>query len=159
MVRTSLIGPQPFFHAASTSNGPVGGRREEEEGGGGEGRAVLPLPSTLADPRCPTDQTSWTPAHGLVCAAFHLTGVPQSGQVRQATSSYLEDTLEEIGPRPRRWVPGNNDAQLNSASRHALRAPANAGPALGVNLVRSSLLFHRNLPNVNTKRTDRCFSR
>lgn len=151
MGRTSL-GPQPFFHAASTSNGPGGGGGE---GGGEEGGAVPP--STLADPRCPTDQTSWTPAHGLVCAAFHLTGVPQSGQVRQATSSYLEDTLEEIGPQPRRWVPGNNDAQLNSASRHALRAPANAGPAR-CHLVRSSLL-HRNLPNVNTKRTDRCFSR
>lgn len=40
------------------------------------------------------DQTSWTPARS--CGAFHLTGVP-SGQVRPPRS-YLEHTLEEIGP-------------------------------------------------------------
>ncbi|KAK1119063.1 hypothetical protein K0M31_013570 [Melipona bicolor] len=77
--RASSLGAQPFFHATSTSNGPVGG----------------PVPP----PRPPVARPDILDpgAQAGSCGAFHLTVAFRDGQVRQPRS-YLEDTLEEIGP-------------------------------------------------------------
>lgn len=106
--RMGLVGPPlPFLHAASPTSiqrsiqreGRRGGRRGGK-GKGGEGRES----GACAPPSPPLHTLAARPSRhpgprltGPWCAAFHLTGVPQSGQVRPATSSYLEDTLEEIG--------------------------------------------------------------
>lgn len=151
--RMGLVGPPlPFLHAASPTSiqrsiqreGRGGGRRGGK-GKGGEGResgACAPPPPSPHFGR-PTEQTSWTPAHGsVVCRLppnWRSTEWPgEAGHLELSRRHLRRDRAQ-----PRRWVPGNNDAQLNSASRHALRAPANAGPSTGVNLgrVHHVLLF------------------
>ena len=83
----------------------------------------------MPPPRPPVavGQTSWTPrAPAGSCGAFHLTVAFRDGQVRPPPELSRRH-LRRDRAQPRRWVPGNNDAQLNSASRHTPRhAPANA---------------------------------
>lgn len=71
---------------------------------------------------CCTGQTSWTPARPR--SAFHLTAAAGS----RGSRSYLEATLEEIGLRPESWLPADNDAQFDSASRHS-SCSCKRGPA------------------------------